>query len=208
MGLTYKLIGGNFYVFPLEQVLENRGITKDLFNVDDNAVIDYNYIDNINKGAKLLLTHINNNSKIALVVDSDVDGCTSSAIMYRYIKQIKPEANIKYFIHLNKEHGLSKDIVIDDDIDLVVLPDSSTNDYEQHKVLKDKGIDVLVIDHHEAEGGYSENAVVINNQLSENYPNKQLSGVGVTYKFCKALDEILGLDFADSYLDLVALGNI
>ena len=208
MGLTYKLIGGNFYVFPLEQVLENRGITKDLFNVDDNAVIDYNYIDNINKGAKLLLTHLNNNSKIALVVDSDVDGCTSSAIMYRYIKQIKPEANIKYFIHLNKEHGLSKDIVIDDDIDLVVLPDSSTNDYEQHKVLKDKGIDVLVIDHHEAEDGYSQNAVVINNQLSENYPNKQLSGVGVTYKFCKALDEILGLDFADSYLDLVALGNI
>ncbi len=208
MGLTYKLIGRNFYVFPLEQVLENRGITKDLFNVDNNAVIDYNCIDNINKGAELLLTHLNNNSKIALVVDSDVDGCTSSAIMYRYIKQIKPEANIKYFIHLNKEHGLSKDIVIDDDIDLVILPDSSTNDYEQHKVLKDKGIDVLVIDHHEAEDGYSQNAVVINNQLSENYPNKQLSGVGVTYKFCKALDEILGLDFVDSYLDLVALGNI
>ncbi len=69
MGLTYKLIGGNFYVFPLEQVLENRGITKDLFNVDNNAVIDYNCIDNINKGAELLLTHLNNNSKIALVVD-------------------------------------------------------------------------------------------------------------------------------------------
>ena len=69
MGLTYKLIGGNFYVFPLEQVLENRGITKDLFNVDNNAVIDYNCIDNINKGAGLLLTHLNNNSKIALVVD-------------------------------------------------------------------------------------------------------------------------------------------
>ena len=69
MGVTYKLIGGNFYVFPLEQGLENRGITKDLFNVDNNAVIDYNYIDNINKGAKLLLTHLNKSSKIALVVD-------------------------------------------------------------------------------------------------------------------------------------------
>ena len=78
----------------------------------------------------------------------------------------------------------------------------------KNKVLKDKGIDVLVIDHHEAEDGYSQNAVVINNQLSENYPNKQLSGVGMVYKFCKALDGILGLDFADSYLDLVALGNI
>ena len=33
--MKYKLIGNNFYVFPLEQVLENRGITKDLFNVDN-----------------------------------------------------------------------------------------------------------------------------------------------------------------------------
>lgn len=138
----------------------------------------------------------------------DVDGYTSSAILYRYIKLIKPKANIIFLVHDGKEHGLTKDIVIEDDVDLVILPDSSTNDYEQHKALKDKGIDVLVIDHHEAEEGCSENAVVINNQISDLYMNKQLSGVGVVYKFLKALDFVLELNYADEYLDLVAFGNV
>jgi len=40
---------------------------------------------------------------------------------------------------------------IPDDVKLVIAPDASSNDYEQHKALKEKGIDVLVIDHHEAD---------------------------------------------------------
>lgn len=208
MGLTYKLIGGNFIYFPVEQVCLNRGITPNLFELDDSFILGWRSLDNIKEGVNLLLKHLDNNSKIVMVVDCDVDGYTSSAILYRYIKLIRPEANIIFLVHDGKEHGLTKDIVIEDDVDLVILPDSSTNDYEQHKVLKDKGIDVLVIDHHEAEGGYSENAVVINNQESDLYMNKQLSGVGVVYKFLKALDFVLELDYADDFLDLVAFGNV
>ena len=208
MGLTYKLIGGNFIYFPVEQVCLNRGITPNLFELDDSFILGWRSLDNIKEGVNLLLKHLDNNSKIVIVVDCDVDGYTSSAILYRYIKLIKPNANMIFLIHDGKEHGLTKDIVIEDDVDLVILPDSSTNDYKQHKVLKDKGIDVLVIDHHEAEGGYSENAVVINNQESDLYMNKQLSGVGVVYKFLKALDFVLELDYADDFLDLVAFGNV
>ena len=86
---------------------------------------------------------------------------------------------------------------------LVICPDSSSNDYEQHRLLKEAGIDVLVIDHHEADK-VSENAVVINNQLC-NYPTKSLSGVGMVYKFCCYLDSIMGVNTADNFLDLVAL---
>lgn len=68
------------------------------------------------------------------------------------------------------------------------------------------GIDVLVIDHHEAEE-VSANACVINNQLS-NYSNKAISGVGVVYKFCQYLDKLMNIDKADYYLDLVAVGCI
>ena len=92
--MKYKLIGNNFYVFPLEQVLQNRGISKELFEVDESKVLDYNGLDNINEGVNLLLRHLKNNSNINLVVDSDVDGNTSGAIIYRYIKKIKPNANI------------------------------------------------------------------------------------------------------------------
>jgi single-stranded-DNA-specific exonuclease len=46
--------------------------------------------------------------------------------------------------------------------DLIVLPDSSSNDYEEHMILTKMGYDILVLDHHEADR-YSENAVVVNN---------------------------------------------
>jgi single-stranded-DNA-specific exonuclease len=51
---------------------------------------------------------------------------------------------------------------IPDDVKLVIAPDSSSNDYEQHQQLKLKGVDVLVIDHHEADQ-ISEHACIINN---------------------------------------------
>jgi single-stranded-DNA-specific exonuclease len=91
-------------------------------------------------------------------------------------------------------------------VKLVICPDSSSNDYEEHKILAERGVDVLVIDHHEADT-VSEYACVINNQLCD-YPTKSLSGVGMVYKFCSYLDELLNNDYADQFLDLVALGMV
>lgn len=113
--------------------------------------------------------------------------------------------NILYRTHDIKCHGLILD-TIPDNVRLVIAPDSSSNQYEEHKKLKEKGIDVLVLDHHEAEY-FSPNACVINNQLCD-YPNKQLSGVGIVYKFCCYIDSLLGIDNAKKYLDLVAVGMI
>lgn len=89
---------------------------------------------------------------------------------------------------------------------MVIAPDSSSNDYEEHKILSEKGIDVLVIDHHEADQ-ISQYACIINNQLCD-YPTKSLSGVGMVYKFCSYIDELMNVDYADEFLDLVALGMI
>ena len=108
-------------------------------------------------------------------------------------------------MHNGKEHGIIPD-TIPADVKLVIAPDSSSNDYEEHKILHDKGIDVLVIDHHEAEC-ISEYACVINNQLCQ-YPTKSLSGVGMVYKFCSYLDSLLNVDYANQFLDLVALGLV
>ena len=89
----------------------------------------------------------------------------------------------------------------------MVYPDAASNDYEQHQYLKEHcGIDVLVIDHHEAEK-VSEYACVINNQLCD-YPTKSLSGVGMVYKFCSYIDKVLNKNYANNFLDLVALGII
>jgi len=95
---------------------------------------------------------------------------------------------------------------IPDDIKLVIAPDSSSNDFIQHEELSQKGIDVLVLDHHEAEK-YSEYACVINNQMCD-YPNKSLSGAGVVYKFCTYLDKLLESNYAEDFLDLATVGII
>jgi single-stranded-DNA-specific exonuclease len=206
--MKYKLIGNGYSFIPVETVLENRGITKDLFNIDKSVIEDYNNYDNMLVGIELLLKHLNNHSKIVAVGDCDVDGGTSFAIFYNRIKESFPDADLELKIHTNKQHGLSEDIIIEDDTNLVVLTDASSNDYIQHKELKYRGIDILIIDHHHADGGYSKDAVVINNQLAKNVKNKNLSGAGVVYKFIKALDDYLFEDKSNKYKDLVALGNV
>lgn len=134
------------------------------------------------------------------------DGYTSSSLLINYLKKVFPNINIEWRLHEGKEHGVIVDTV-PNDTDLVIIPDAGSNQFEEHKALKDKGIDVIVLDHHECEIE-SEYAIVVNSQLSPEYTNKQFSGVGITYKFCKGLDEKLGISLADNYLDLVAIGNI
>lgn len=140
------------------------------------------------------MKHLMLGNKILICIDPDVDGYTSAAVLYNYLNDvIKPYFNfsLEYHIPDGKEHGLRTLMQMFDTYekkyDLIIMPDSSSNDYEQHKILKEKGYDILVIDHHLCEK-YSENAVVINNQLSKNYKNKDLSGVGVVYKFLEYID--------------------
>jgi single-stranded-DNA-specific exonuclease len=160
------------------------------------------------EGAKMLISHIGQNDKIFIQVDADCDGYTSAAILINYLNCLFPhfvQTKISYRVHDGKQHGLLID-TIPDDVKLVIAPDSSSNDYEQHEELHKKGIDVLVLDHHEAEK-ISEYACVINNQLCD-YPTKTLSGAGVVYKFCCYLDSLLGCDYANDYVDLATVGII
>ena len=209
--MEYKLISEkNDNLSVIQQVLINRGIAlKDIdhyLNTTENDNLDPSLIERIKDGVMILIKHINNNDKILLQVDSDCDGYTSSSLLLNYLYQLFPyyvQNNILYRFHSGKEHGIIVS-TIPEDVKLVIAPDSSSNDYEQHKELSEKGIDILVIDHHEAEK-VSEYACVINNQLCD-YPTKSLSGVGMVYKFCQLIDKILGKNIIDNYLDLVALG--
>lgn len=167
---------------------------------------------NMREGAKMLIKHINNNDKAFIIVDSDCDGYCSSAIFLNYLNRHFPhwiQNQVEYFMHDGKQHGLG-DANIGDlvqrDFKLVICPDSASNDYEQHQALKEHGIDVLVLDHHEAEK-VSEYACIINNQLCD-YPTKSLCGGAVVYKFCCYIDKLMGTNYAIDYEDLTALALI
>lgn len=194
----------------LETLLKERKILDipEYINPSIKSVLNPTYLLNMEIAAKLLLQHLTNNSKIFILPDSDQDGNTSAAIIWQYIKRIFPNANLSFKIHNGKQHGLEDMMFLaDSDYKLVIVPDAGSNDFEYHKQLRDKGIDVIVLDHHDAEK-LSDDALVVNNQLSPDYANKGLSGAGVVYKFCKYLDTICGVDYADDYLDLAAIGII
>lgn len=94
---------------------------------------------------------------MAIIVDCDCDGYTSSAILINYLYSLFPsyvESNLSYFVHDSKTHGLSDTfpwLSNRTNLGLIILPDSSSNDYEYHKQLKSKGINILVLDHHDAD---------------------------------------------------------
>ena len=214
--MKYKLIAKpNKNYSPMQQILVNRGIdVKDIehyLKTSDADILNPDLLDNMIEGVKSLISAIKNQEKIFLIVDCDADGFTASAALVNYIYKVFPSAMdlLSIQLHEGKEHGIEEkwlEEIVANEYKLVICPDASSNDYKQHKFLKDNGIDVLVLDHHDAEE-VSENAIIINNQLSD-YPNKTLSGVGIVYKFCSKIDELMKIKEADTILDLVSLGMI
>lgn len=211
--MEYRLRAPEFPIYtPVEQVLVNRGIPYDqinhYLNTTDNDILDPRLIPHLDEGAKMLIRHISQNDKVLIQVDSDCDGYTSAALLMNYLYCLFPSFvnnNISYRVHMGKQHGIIPD-TIPEDVKLVIAPDSSSNDYEAHEYLNLSGVDVLVIDHHEADH-ISKYACVINNQLCD-YPTKSLSGVAMVWKFCCYIDILLKTNHAQKFLDLVALGLV
>ena len=217
--MEYQLISPiNQLYTPTQQVLTNRGIAA--------AAIDHylhptsadnlppQLFRNMKPAAVCLMNHISylishDEARIWLVVDCDCDGMTASALLLNYIYRRFPSIvnRFVYLFHTGKQHGLPDMMqsIQAQKGDLVIMPDASSNDYNEHKWFANRGIDVLVLDHHIADYE-SPYAIVVNNQLCD-YPTKSLSGVGVVYKFCQYLDQELFHDnLADQFLDIVAVG--
>ena len=193
---------------PKQTILLNRGIEnwKQYLNLNEDCTHDFNLLKNIDKAVNCFIKHIENKSRIHIIVDSDVDGYTSASMVYRYIKQLGEDIEVTYSLHTKKQHGISEDVEVPSDCELLIVPDAGSNDIEQCKELTEKGVDVIILDHHICDK-QNDSAIVVNNQMCD-YPNKNFCGAGIVYKFLKAVDEELWEDYADKMLDIVALGNI
>ncbi len=215
--MKYKLIKDiDPTLSPIQQVLSNRGIQLSeihhYLNTTDSDISKPEEFGEIQmkNAAIALITTIKEDKDMLVLVDCDCDGYTAAAILINYLYDLFPsyvENHLKYYLHEDKTHGLSDcmDYIESHNFSLIVIPDAASNDYEYHKKLKEEGKNIVILDHHEAPY-VSEWAITINNQLS-NYPNKQLSGAGVVWQFCRYLDELLGKNNAEEYIDLAALGN-
>ena len=204
----------------IEQILTNRNIPyneiQHYLNSTDEDINSPLLLgeDLLRSAATAIIKHIQANDKCAIVCDCDCDGFTSAALMGNYLYELFPswtKSNIFYLFHEGKQHGLNDliDQLNELDVSLIIVPDAGTNDLEAHKIITAKGIDLIILDHHLIEQkDKNTKAIIINNQdLEKSYPNKELSGVGVTWQFCRYIDTLLKQDKANDFLDLVALGN-
>ena len=196
--MKYQLINPiNQNYSTIEQILTNRGISKN--NI-------YHYLNTTDDD----INSFTNKKDCLVIIDSDADGFTSSAILINYLHDLFPawvETNLDYRVHDGKQHGLNDHIdwiIKSQKYSLVIVPDAGSNDAEECTRLKENNINTIVLDHHLCDID-NPDAIVINNQLS-NYPNKDFSGAGVVWQFCRYLDSLLQKDNANNYLDLMALG--
>ena len=201
---------------PIEDYLISLGIK--LEDVDsfikeprDSDELSPWLLNNMQNAVYSTYKWIQEHKKFFLIVDCDVDGFTSSAIFYRYFKSRYADMDITYMLHEGKEHGIELD-KIPEDCDVVIIPDAGSMQKAEQQELLNRGKSILILDHHEVSGEIidAEQLVLVNNQVSDGFSNKSLSGAGVTFKFIQAYDESLPDLFvrASDYYDLAALGII
>jgi single-stranded-DNA-specific exonuclease len=198
----------------LHDLLIDRGIQHPLEWLQPNYSYEHSpmLFGEMLKGIEMLKTTISNSeASIMVVVDSDLDGYTSGAIILNLLKLIQRGQEINFVLHPNKEHG----IVLEDipeDVDLLIVPDAGSSQKEEHLKLLQNGTKIIILDHHEMVndfnyGEYRDGIAIINSQ-EETYPNHALSGAGVALKFTQAYCERYGVPFPNKLYALAACGII
>lgn len=205
---------GGKNVSYIEQYLLSLGINKkDLISfIDrprDSDLDNPRDLLNIEKAVKTAWTMMTNGIKSWVVVDSDTDGYTSASILINYLRRRFPQNEIGYSLHPGKEHG----IVVEDiplDASLIFVPDAGSNNYEEQKHFCELGKEVIILDHHDV-GNYEDTgAILVNNQFSPDFRNKNMSGAGIVLMFIMMMDEMYypSQEIYKDYFDLAAVGII
>jgi len=197
------------------ELLVQRGISdfeaaKQFFRPSLDHLHDPWLMKDMRKAADRIREAITANQKILVFGDYDVDGTTSVATLFQFLKQLSP--HIDYYIpHRYKEgYGISKigiDFAKENNFDLIISVDCGIKSTELITYAKELGMDFIICDHHLPDEILPPAVAILNaKQVDCNYPYKELCGCGVVFKLITALAQEYNLP-AESYLqylDLVA----
>ena len=145
--------------------------------------------------------------------DYDVDGIVGTVLLHRFLKSVGAKSVI--FLPTRWEHGygLSQDAIlkaVESKISLIVTVDCGISDFKKVQFARERGIDVVITDHHQTSNTIPEDVAIMHPGIPEgSYPFPSLSGTAVVYKLILALSEKLGISIReDEYLPYVALSII
>ncbi|MEO8854509.1 MAG: single-stranded-DNA-specific exonuclease RecJ [Ginsengibacter sp.] len=197
-------------------ILIQRGIdtfekAKNYFRPQLSQLHDPFLMKDMEKAVERILFAINDHQKILVFGDYDVDGTTSVALMYRFLKKIYCEENIAFYIpHRYREgYGISKqgiDFAKENGFELIISLDCGIKSVDLIGYASLLNLDFIVCDHHLPDEQLPKAIAILNpKQRDCNYPFKELCGCGVGFKLVMALSQRLGLHENEylCYLDLV-----
>lgn len=200
----------------LAQLLVQRGIctfedARNFFRPDFANLHDPFLMADMDKAVNRLTDAIQDNEKILIYGDYDVDGTTSVSLVYKFIKKFY--SNVDFYIpdRYNEGYGISIqgiDFAHKNAIKLVIALDCGIKAVEKIRYANELGIDFIICDHHTPDVELPKAVAVLDPKRPDcPYPYKHLSGCGVGFKLLQAFSQKNNIAFSDliPLLDLVAL---
>ncbi len=202
------------------EMLVRKGLSEiseihDFFNPNLENVHDPFLFPQMEKAVNRIIKAIKNQEKITIYGDYDVDGTTSTALLFLGLKKIS--AVVDYYIphRMIDGYGLSLSGVEQlkkNGTQLIISVDCGISAFEEVDEINSLGMDIIITDHHNPKKELPAGFAVINPKMKEsNYPFNELAGVGVAYKLLCAVyqrSDNCSREIVNKYIDLVALGTI
>ncbi|MDW7669811.1 MAG: single-stranded-DNA-specific exonuclease RecJ, partial [Bacillota bacterium] len=197
----------------LNKNLKSLDEIEDYLNPEYTKKSNPKNIKNIIGATELFKANIDNNNKITIYGDYDADGVTSTAQLLRFLRG--KNSNVKYSIPHREQDGYGLNLdkineITDDGTKLLITVDCGITNIEEIKHAKEKGLDVIIIDHHNCEEELPDANFIINPKIydEEDY-FANLCGAGLTYKFIEnTVETFYPEDNLNEYIQLAAVGTV
>ena len=206
------------YLPVQQQLLYNRGIctaeTAQKYLNASGSLQDPMQMKDMEKAVTRLFKAIDEHEKIAIYGDYDVDGVTATVLLVQALRNYGAEVKEYFPDRLEEGYGLNKEALYtlkQNGVGLVVTVDCGIRSLAEGAYACEIGLDLIISDHHEPKKELPVAvAVICPKQVGDEYPDKQLAGVGVAYKIAQAMTQLRALPFGqlEDWLDMVAVGTV
>ncbi len=197
------------------KILINRGLLEKeeietFLNKDSIPMYDPFLLKDMDKAVERILQAIDKKQRVCIYGDYDVDGVTSTVMLYLYLTSCGVEC--EYFIpeRISEGYGLSQPVIdkMKGRVDLIITVDTGVTAVAEAEYAKSIGIDMIITDHHSCRETLPDAVAIVNPHREDSeYPFRNLAGVGVVFKLLCALEgsteRILEL-----YSDIIAVGTV
>jgi single-stranded-DNA-specific exonuclease len=200
------------------RTLINRGLddidkVNRFLKADISDLYDSFLLTDMENAVDRILMAIEENEKICIYGDYDVDGITSTALCVNILRKL--EADVMYYIPVRAEEGYGLnseaiDYIAEQGVNLIITVDCGIRSVDVVEKVNEKGMNIIITDHHECGDILPDACAVVNPHRSDcGYPFKELAGVGVAFKLMQGITESIGYrELLYDVIDIAAIGTI